>query len=248
MTATAGGPAVWTPPPAAHTIGGFYAQVNAGVLRSTHHYTLDVPYEYYVSNKFIHSSYQLTQDSHRSSATLGGGVGYGFVVGQRWYAGIDFDGQYNPGSSAHSAFNTEGPIEHVQHHMNSKIDYQLDMALTPGVLVTDNTLMYAVVGASYAHAHTQWTIAKLNGADTKSGSWHKGTWGFKFGGGLRHYVTHNLAVYGETDYYDYKIISGYTLPALPLIGSSAVAAQGSYSAKLAIHSVSYKVGVLYHFM
>jgi len=218
------------------TMGGFYVQADFGGYHGTHEY--DIHYDDANSGYGQHVINHGLQDSF----LLGGGFGYGFAANGRFYFGVGLGAELMP-HDANLTVHIDGPKREgsFDAKYDSEMNYALNFSVTPGVFINDATLMYAVMGASYGHVESQVDIVKNDG-DKKQPLTCKddsSVWGVVFGGGLRHYVTPNAAVFGEYDYYYYQNEK--------LADVSDNSAKVTYKHDLSIHGGAYKVGFLFNF-
>ena len=220
----AGGPAVYAEPA---SMGHFYAEGNLGVFNATHEVTFSSPDSATPPVTTTYLAHGL-----QNSASFGGGFGYGFTTARHMYLGIDLNAAITP---------ADAQITFDNNSFKSELNYKFNLNLNPGVMINHSTLMYAVIGGSYANYKlTQtYTDTATNTAAPVSNAVSSHAWGFVFGGGLRHAVTQTVSVFGECNYFQYADQKNVT----KLTGGSDV-----YSAdKLSMNGSSYKVGVLVNF-
>jgi opacity protein-like surface antigen len=219
----AGGPAVYAEPA---SMGHFYAEGNLGVFNATHEVTFS-------STDSATPPVTTTYLAHglQNSASFGGGFGYGFTTARHMYLGIDLNAAITP---------ADAQITFDNNSFKSELNYKFNLNLNPGVMINHSTLMYAVIGGSYANYKlTQTYTANLDATPT-SKAVNSHAWGFVFGGGLRHAVTQTVSVFGEYNNFHYADQKNVT--------KITVTDTNTYSAdKLSINGSSYKVGVLVNF-
>lgn len=218
---------------------GFYVGANSGASFVTNQVTGTVS----IFNLEEYDSVRARYNEENSIRGYNGGIfaGWNFYCDERWFHGVELSWDFfsNRGTSAHDLeyvnVATYGelvaamPVQHVE--LDDDVDvkvanfeeiYDLEWALNlvfkPGVKVSDNTVFYGIVGASWAsfdsqssrisnrrHHRNVSSIAVSHNEEEhhdhdKDHDSDDDLWGFVLGAGLSTQVTHYLSFFGSYQY------------------------------------------------
>ncbi len=185
-------------------------------------------------------------------------LGFGHVFSQRWYLGIEGDAVWQ-NLEVNASPSTQERVGQLSFTQNTKVELnnQFNVALVPGIVLHENTLLYGKIGAAWGNfdiknsANYSQVIqpgSTLSSSNGFSDSGYEN--GLLLGLGIEHYLTKNLSIKLEYTHVNYgtlhdnsPVTSGINNPIPDLATVTGFMAD---SAGVSASTNSVMLGVAYH--